>query len=94
MARGRSVLLGSMLRPPRHRRWPHRGRSLLLANPPQAGTCGAGQQMGLRASDPEKIVNDVPLEAVCADPVAAALVSPILIKDSCPAETAKVAGVD
>jgi hypothetical protein len=32
---GRSVPLGSMFHPPRHRRWPHRGRSLLLANPPQ-----------------------------------------------------------
>src|ERR1035437_8274197 len=37
---GRSVLLGSMLRPPRHRRWPHRGRSLLLANPPRTALGG------------------------------------------------------
>src|SRR5450759_2963708 len=37
---GRSVLLGSMLRPPRHRRWPHRGRSLLLANPPRTARVG------------------------------------------------------
>src|SRR5665213_2651516 len=37
---GRSVLLGSMLRPPRHRRWPHRGRSLLLANPPRTALEG------------------------------------------------------
>jgi len=37
---GRSVLLGSMLRPPRHRRWPHRGRSLLLANPPRTALRG------------------------------------------------------
>src|ERR1035437_6675492 len=39
---GRSVLLGSMLRPPRHRRWPHRGRSLLLANPPRTAPRGQG----------------------------------------------------
>src|ERR1035437_1289998 len=32
----RSVPLRSMFDPSRHRRWPHRGGSLLLANPPQS----------------------------------------------------------
>src|ERR1035441_8531701 len=46
-------LLGSMLRPPRHRRWPHRGRTLLLANPPRhfrARADGADLQVAGAAS--------------------------------------------
>src|ERR1035437_10995830 len=36
----RSVPLRSMFDPSRHRRWPHRGGSLLLANPPQSAPRG------------------------------------------------------
>src|ERR1019366_7891801 len=49
---GRSVLLGSMLRPPRQRRWPHRGRSLLLANPPRTAPWGQSSGRGRPARYP------------------------------------------
>lgn len=47
--------------PHAHRRWPHPGRSLLLANPPQAGTMGApcGPQRSARSG--------VPIEAQIAE---------------------------
>src|ERR1039458_6095518 len=51
----RSVPLGCMHHPPRHRRWPHRGRSLLLANPPQAGTSGTNSP--LHAFGEERVQN-------------------------------------
>jgi len=38
---GRSRTAGINACPPTARRWPHRGRSLLTANPPQAGTSGS-----------------------------------------------------
>ena len=62
---------------------------------PRNDTSETVQQRALRASEPENIGSNVPLEAVCADPFQAALVGCfMLIDDSCPTEPTKVATVD